>query len=154
MDGRARVSAAIAVSLIALAAAGAVGHFAFMDSAAGGRHGVAAATASGATTISINTSCEKTAQSQAAIDICTGSVAAEAQSVLNGALAKERAVVRPALVNAAERHCFAYRNVECRAEASPNHGGTIQPTIYNSCVITLTTARIETVRETTHYASL
>jgi uncharacterized protein YecT (DUF1311 family) len=154
MDARARVAAAAAGNLIALAAAGAVGHFAFMESTAGGKHRVTPGTVSAATTMSVNTSCEKTAETQAAIDSCFGRVAAEAQGVLDAALAKERAAIRPALVNAAERGWIEHRNAECRAEASPNQGGSIQPTIYSSCVIALTTARIATVRATTHYASL
>lgn len=154
MEARARLSAVVAGSLLALAAAGAIGHFAFADTNLSGKHGVTSATSNVAATVGVNTSCEQTAQSQVQIDICTERVATEAQGVLNAALAKERAHIRPALVNASERRWIVYRNVECRAEASPNQGGSIQPTIYGSCVIALTEARIVTVRATTHYATL
>ncbi len=138
------------LGVVVLAAAGAVGHFAFDGSS----HAINGGSSAKSNPLSINMKCAKSAENQVAIDRCAGKIESEAQQVLNAALAKERVAISPALVNAAEEKWVIYRDAECTEFAAINKGGTIYPTEFSSCEYGLTVKRIADVRAATHWASL
>jgi uncharacterized protein YecT (DUF1311 family) len=80
---------------------------------------------------------------------CTGALAAnlERERVkAERALAAVFGADREGVLRAAEASWKAYRDAQCTLEASSFEGGSMQPTIYNSCVVGLLRARIEAVR--------
>jgi uncharacterized protein YecT (DUF1311 family) len=100
--------------------------------------------------VTYNQSCERTAQTQIAMDECAGTELLEVQRQLNAALAAaERGAgasfVR--LVNSAEQTFEAYEKAECKVAAAPNIGGTIYPLIFGNCEVRLTVQRLQEVRE-------
>lgn len=137
--------------MAALAAAGAIGHFAFRT-ASNVSPGVSSDKVAESNPLSINLSCSKTAVSQVAIDRCAEKIENEADSVLNAALVKERTASNPALVNAAQLKWIAYRDAECMAYTSINQGGTIYPSAFSPCEYQLTVKRVDDVRAATAYA--
>lgn len=104
------------------------------------------------TPVTYDRSCEKSAQTQSAVNGCAGSELSALQKQLQAALLDERAVLSPALVDAAQRSFEQYESSECDAAASPNQGGSIYPLIAAICEIRLTIERIQEVRADISYA--
>jgi uncharacterized protein YecT (DUF1311 family) len=102
--------------------------------------------------IQYDRSCEKTAQTQTAMNECAGSELTELQKQLQVAISEEKAVLAPSLVNAAQQAFDNYENSECTAVASPHQGGSIYPLIAANCEMQLTLQRIEQVRSETRSA--
>jgi uncharacterized protein YecT (DUF1311 family) len=97
-------------------------------------------------------SCEKTAQTQTAMNACVGSELSELQNQLRVAISEEKTVLAPSLVNAAQQAFDNYENSECTAVASLYQGGSIYPLIAANCDVRLTAQRIEQVRSDTRTA--
>lgn len=97
-------------------------------------------------TVAYDRSCEKTAQSQMAMDLCAASELRQLQGQLASALLKERTNLSPGLVDAAQTTFDQYEVAECKADASPNTGGSIYPLVVGNCEVSLTVQRIEQVR--------
>lgn len=110
-------------------------------------------TSTATTNVAYDRSCEKTAQTQAAMDSCAASALKQLQGQLVEALATERKVVDTGLVDAAQAAFEQYQAAECAASASPNKGGSIYPLLVANCQVTLTVQRIEQVRSDTTQAS-
>ena len=104
------------------------------------------------TPLTYDRSCEKTAETQSAMNGCAGSELSALQKQLQAAVSEERTVLSPALVDAAEAAFERYESSECDAAASPNQGGSIYPLIVATCGIKLTVQRIEEVRADIGYA--
>jgi uncharacterized protein YecT (DUF1311 family) len=98
------------------------------------------------TNTSYDTSCERSAQSQIALDECAGSELAQLRSHLHSALAFERQMGDRSLVNAAQSEFESYEKTECAEAAWPNMGGSIYPLVYANCEVNLTVQRIEQIR--------
>ena len=79
--------------------------------------------------LAYNRSCDKTAVSQIAMDDCVTGQFHQVERQLSKALTQEKDSVAQGLVNAAESSFQTFEAAECRAEASPNLGGTIYPSL-------------------------
>gem|GEM_PF-1952896 len=100
--------------------------------------------------VTYDQSCDRTAQSQTAMDECAGMELLEVQRQLNAALAADErgagtSFVR--LVNSAQRTFDTYEKAECTVAAEPNIGGTIYPLIFGSCEVRVTVQRLQEVRQ-------
>jgi uncharacterized protein YecT (DUF1311 family) len=109
----------------------------------------AASAGSGITPLPVlyNRSCERSALTQIALDVCAGRELAQLQRELQNALAAQAKLYGWSLVGAAQAAWASYRDAECRLEASQNAGGSIYPLTYGDCEIALTVTRIVFVRQ-------
>ena len=114
---------------------------------------IPSSTSTGTTAVAYDRSCEKTAQTQVAMDSCVESELTQLQTELSSALSKERNVIAPDLVDAAEAAFVRYETSECDAAASPSIGGSIHPLVEGTCQVALTVQRIQQVTSDTLNAS-
>lgn len=92
-----------------------------------------------------NSKCQKTAQTQIALDECAAKEVAELTKELNSALAIEGRVFGLSLVASVQERWAAFEKAECTLESSPNKGGTIYPLVYGLCERTLLVQRIDDI---------
>ena len=100
--------------------------------------------------VTYDQSCERSAQTQIALDECVGTELSGVQHQLNAALiAAERGADTSflRLINSAERTFETYEKAECTVAAAPNIGGTIYPLIFDNCELRLTVQRLQEVKE-------
>jgi len=93
-----------------------------------------------------NRSCEKTAQSQLAMDECAQSELDQVQSQLRSLLEKEFVRFGSNAVNQVQSQWKTFRDSECALEASPSKGGTIYPLIVGECEVQLTVERVQELK--------
>jgi uncharacterized protein YecT (DUF1311 family) len=80
---------------------------------------------------------------------CAGAWLSKAQARLATALVKEKTKFAPTVVDSAQAAWVAYRNAECRMQASVYTGGSIYPLIYLICEEGLTDTRTLEVQAAT-----
>ncbi len=98
-------------------------------------------------TVTYNDTCERTANSQSALNECVDHELSELNTQLSDALLTEAGRFGQHSVAAAQSQWVKYRDAECALEASPNRGGSIYPLIYGICERSLIIARIGVVRD-------
>jgi uncharacterized protein YecT (DUF1311 family) len=99
--------------------------------------------------VTYNRSCEKTAQTQTAMDFCAASELKDLQGQLATALGNEKHSLAAGLVDEAQAAFQRYATAECDAVASQNRGGSIYPLLLGTCEVGLTAQRIQQVRSDT-----
>jgi uncharacterized protein YecT (DUF1311 family) len=100
--------------------------------------------------VTYNHSCDRTAQTQTAMNQCAAKEVRELRHQLAAALSRQEKGGSPSsvrLIQSAQSSFVAYEKAECAAVAAPNLGGSIYPLIFGSCEVRLTVQRIEEVRE-------
>ncbi len=91
--------------------------------------------------------CEKTAQTQVALDQCAYTELQEVQRQLAPVLLKEEKSASRRLVLAAQASFASYEKAECAARSYVNTGGSIYPMAFTGCETQLTVQRIESILE-------
>ena len=89
--------------------------------------------------------CDKTAETQLALDECVGGQVAELTSEMQKALSDEVSQFGAANVARVQNSWSAFEKAECSLEESPYKGGTIQPLIYGTCERGLLVQRIDEI---------
>jgi uncharacterized protein YecT (DUF1311 family) len=92
--------------------------------------------------VTYSRSCEKTAQTQVALDELK-----EVQRQLAAVLRREAKGTSHSLIVAAETGFAGYEKAECTLRAYVNRGGSIYPMIFTECETALTVQRIQSVLE-------
>jgi urease subunit beta len=90
-------------------------------------------------------------QAQALMNACAGRDYDQADAALNAAWGPARSYAKQigqgdALLNA-QRAWLTYRDAACEVQASPFHGGTIQPLVHFTCLSELTAERTRMLLE-------
>jgi uncharacterized protein YecT (DUF1311 family) len=96
--------------------------------------------------VTYNRSCEKTAQSQIAMDQCAQTELDQVQSQLRSLLEKESARFGSKAVNQVQNRWETFRASECTLEASIYRGGTVHPLIVGECEVQLTVERVQELK--------
>jgi len=95
--------------------------------------------------VTYNNSCERTAQTQTALNECAGNEVQQLQRQLSSVLATAEKIFGTKMVQAAQLQWTKFVKAQCTMEANP-YQGSIHPLIYLNCVRNLTATRIGEVQ--------